>query len=115
MRELPGREVPELPGAKIPKYGISADKSILPVGYPYSMGNYPWVQVIWLPIPVRVQVRFFPPQYPWVLPTVTHGLPMSSLRRNDDVGVAVVILAYAVARVGSGTKGRHEEHVGPKG
>ena len=78
-RKPPGWEVPELPGTEMSKYGISADKSILPVGYPYSVGNYPRVWVIWLPVPVRVQVRFFPPQYPWVLPTVTHGLPMSSL------------------------------------
>ena len=85
MREPPGREVPELPGAKMPKYGISADKSILPMGYLYPMGNYPWVWVIWLPVPVRVRVAIFfcktRGYYPWV----THGLPMSSLNKADEV------------------------------
>ena len=84
-RERPGRKVPELLGANMAKYGKSADKSILPVGYPYSMGNYPRVWVIWPPVPVRVRVAIFfcktRGYYPWV----THGLPMSSLRAVSDV------------------------------
>ena len=88
----------------MPKYGISADKSILPVGYPYSMGNYPRVWVIWLPIPVRVQVRFFPPQYPGVLPTFTHGLPMSTLKHKPGDCIACVQLCRDASFTGHGER-----------
>ena len=63
----------------MPIYGISGDKSTLPVGYPYSMGNYPWVWVIWLPVPVQVRVAIFLCKTRGYYPWVTHGLPMSSL------------------------------------
>ena len=88
MREPPRREVPELPGTKMPKYGISVDKLILPMGYPYPMGNYPWVWVIWLPIPVRVRVAIFLCKTRGYYPWVTHGLPMSSLSSERNVNAA---------------------------
>ena len=58
-REPPRRDVLELLGAKMPKYSILADKLILPMGYLYPVGNYPWVWVIWLPVPIRVWVAIF--------------------------------------------------------
>ena len=90
-REPPERDVLELLGTKIPKYGILADKLILPMGYLYPVGNYLQVWVIWLPVPIWVWVRISFDKTCEYYPQVTHRLPMSSLRLSPHAPTSTLV------------------------